>query len=180
MKHRQMQSTDKKYQGVNRLCFFMPKIFAFLFLPWRHKPLLLSHNHLHCRCQEELQLGEGDPFSRRSLCSRILALLRGQTTSSPLIHTRESQNLLDKRVSCRTGRDGAPQRYIGCSPHGSPRPSAWILTRSGWNCERQSCQNLSPRTRASAACWRQQPLDQHSREKEAAAAFLKLPSESNS
>lgn len=52
-----MQSTDKKYQGVNRLCFFMPKIFAFLFLPWRHKPLLLSHNHLHCCCQEELQLG---------------------------------------------------------------------------------------------------------------------------
>lgn len=68
-----MQSTDKKYQGVNRLCFFMPKIFAFLFLPWRHKSLLLSHNHLHCRCQEELQLGEGDPFSRKSLCNGVEA-----------------------------------------------------------------------------------------------------------
>lgn len=62
VKQRQMQSPDKKYQGVNRFCLFMPQIFAFLFLPWRHKPLLLSHNHLHCPCQEELQLAEGDPF----------------------------------------------------------------------------------------------------------------------
>lgn len=49
VRQRQMQNTDKKYQGANLSGFFMPKIFAFLFLPCRHKPLLLSHNHLHCR-----------------------------------------------------------------------------------------------------------------------------------
>lgn len=83
VRQRQMQRTDKKYQGANRFGFFMPEIFAFLFLPWRHKPLLLSHNHLHCRCQEEFQHGEGDPFPRKSLYSGILAL-RGQSDDHPL------------------------------------------------------------------------------------------------
>lgn len=121
VKQRQMQSTDKKYQGVNRLCFFMPKIFAFLFLPWRHKPLLLSHNHLHCRCQEELQLGEGDPFSRRSLCNGVWAL-RGQTRWSPFIRTRERHNPSEEGVSHGMGQYGAPQGHTGRSPYG-PAPA---------------------------------------------------------
>lgn len=83
VRQRQMQRTDKKYQGANRFGFFMPEIFAFLFLPWRHKPLLLSHNHLHCRCQEEFEHGEGDPFPRKSLYNGILAL-RGQSGDHPL------------------------------------------------------------------------------------------------
>lgn len=63
--------------------FFMPKIFAFLFLPWRHKPLLLSHNHLHCGSQGEFQHGEGDPFPRKGLYNGTLAL-QGQRGGHPL------------------------------------------------------------------------------------------------
>ena len=118
VKRRQMQSTDKKYQGANRLCFFMPKIFAFLFLPWRHKPLLLSHNHSHCRCQEELQRGEGDPFPRKSLCNGGSA--RGaQTRWSPGSRTRERHNPSEEGVSRGEGAIGAPQGHAGRSPHHS-------------------------------------------------------------
>lgn len=42
----------------------MPKIFAFLFLPWRHKPVLLSRKRSCCHCWAELQLGEGNPKAR--------------------------------------------------------------------------------------------------------------------
>lgn len=74
VRQRQMQSPDKKYQGANRFGFFMPKIFAFLFLPWRHKPLLLSHNHLHCGSQGEFQ---------KSSYNGILAL-QGRRGGHPL------------------------------------------------------------------------------------------------
>lgn len=60
-----MRRTDEKYRGVNAFgFFFMPKIFAFLFLPWRHKPVSSSRKRSRCRCWAELQLGEGNPKAR--------------------------------------------------------------------------------------------------------------------
>lgn len=116
VRQRQMQSPDKKYQGANRFGFFMPKIFAFLFLPWRHKPLLLSHNHLHCGSQGEFQ---------KSSYNGILAL-QGQRGWSPFICAPERQGrdrghpppLFPQRKGffCRSGRQEALKDTQGALP----------------------------------------------------------------
>lgn len=107
----------------------MPKIFAFLFLPWRHKPLLLSHNHLHCCCQEEFTAREGRPVLQEKLFEARVG-----------VHPYPQP--------CKA----EPNARLPRDTHGtSPGASAWILACLGWGCEGQSCRNLPARTRASAA-----------------------------